>query len=152
MSLVGSNQARVTVTNVGSKATQPTLSSGLGRGVVITPLSTQNQHQALINPASQANMIVPKLLIKAVCKSSSKKEAVKTCKTFTLRNVNVGQVITRDQLKQLIKLQLDDDVTDEFDVGYYQATTVVTIRSPQDVMEVWNDVKKASKLSFGVMG
>ena len=146
VSLVGSNQARVTVTNVGSKVTQPTLSSGLGRGVVITPLSIQNQRQAFISPASQANTIVPKLLIKAVCKSSSKKEAVKTCKTFTLRNVNVGQVITRDQLKQLIKLQLDDDVTDEFDVGYYQATTVVTIRSPQDVMEVWNDVKKGVKV------
>ena len=43
VSLVGSNQARVTVANVGTKVTQPMLSSGLGRGVVITPLSTQNQ-------------------------------------------------------------------------------------------------------------
>ena len=31
-------------------------------------------------------------------------------------------------------------------MGYYQATTVVTIRSPQDVMEVWNDVKKGVKV------
>jgi hypothetical protein len=133
LSLVGAHQARVTVTNIGSKVTQPTQSSGLGRVVVITPLSTaqsQNQRQVFVNPARQASTIVPKLLIKAVWKSSSKKEAVKTCKTFTLRNVNVGQVITCDQSKQLIKLQLDDDVTDDFDIGYYQATIVVTIRNP----------------------
>ena len=79
-------------------------------------------------------------------KSSSKKEATKTCKTFTLRDVNVGQVITHDQLKQVIKLQLAGDVTDDFDVGYYQATTVVSIRSTQDVIEVWNDVKKGVKV------
>ena len=38
VSLVGSHQARVTV-NSGSTVTQPTVSPGLGRGVVITPLS-----------------------------------------------------------------------------------------------------------------
>ena len=62
------------------------------------------------------------------------KEAATKCKTFTLCDVNVSQVITCDQLKWVIKLQLAGDVTDDFDVGYYQATTVVSIRSPQDVM------------------
>ena len=38
VSLVGFHQARVTV-NSGSTVTQPTVSPGLGRGVVITPLS-----------------------------------------------------------------------------------------------------------------
>ena len=38
VSLVGSHRARVTV-NSGSTVTQPTVSPGLGRGVVITPLS-----------------------------------------------------------------------------------------------------------------
>ena len=135
--------------NSGSTVTQPTVSPGLGRGVVITPLSacqtvqSQNQRQIFVNPARYTNTIVPKLLIKAMCKSSSKKEAAKTCKTFTLRDVNV---ITRDQLKQVIKLQLAGDVTDDFDVGYYQATTVVSIRSTQDVIEVWNDMKKGVKV------
>ena len=55
-------------------------------------------------------------------------------------------MITRDQLKQVIKLQLAGDVTDDFDVGYHQATTVVSIRSTQDVIEVWNDVKKGVKV------
>jgi len=69
ISLLGSHQARVTV-NSGSMVTQPTLSSGLGRGVVITPLSaghtvqSQDQHQIFVNPARQANTIVPKLLHK----------------------------------------------------------------------------------------
>ena len=150
VSLVGSHQARVTVNNGSNRPA--VVSPGLGRGVVITPLRTghtvkaQNQRQVFVNPARQENTIVPKLLIKAVCKSSSKKEAVKTCKTFTLRDVNVAQVVTRDQLKRVIKQQLDDDVIDNFDVGYYQAATVVTIRSPQDVMEVWNDVKKGVKV------
>jgi len=151
VSLLGSHQARVTV-NSGSMVTQPTLSSGLGRGVVITPLSaghtvqSQDQCHIFVNPARQANTIVPKLLIKAVCTSGSMKEVATKCKTFTLRDVNVSQVITRDQLKRVIKLQLAGDVTDDFDVGYYQATTVVSIRSPQDSMEVWNDVKKGVKV------
>ena len=122
------------------------LSSGLARGVVITPLNagqTRNQGQISVNPARQANTIMPKVLIKVVHKSSSTKEEQKTCKTSTLRDVNVSQVITRDQL---IKIQLADDVTDDFDVRYYQSNTIVSIRSPQDVMEVWSDVKKGNKV------
>ena len=56
VSLVGSHQARVTVNNGSSSSnTQPTLTSGLAcaRGV---------------NPRTQPSTIVPKLLIKAVCK------------------------------------------------------------------------------------
>ena len=49
---------------------------------------------------------------------------------------------TRDQLKQVISTQLSHDLTSDFDVGYYQASVVVSIRSPHDVMEIWNEVKK----------
>ena len=65
VSLVGSHQARVTV-NSGSTVTQPTVSPGLGRGVVITPLGTcqtvqsQNQQQIFVNPERHTNRIVPK--------------------------------------------------------------------------------------------
>ena len=40
--------------------------------------------------------------------------------------------------------QLTDDIIirGDFDVGYYQASTIVSIRSPQDVREIWNDVKR----------
>ena len=49
VSLVGSHQARVTV-NSGSTVTQPTVSPGLGRGVVITPLSAcQTSRNAHVN-------------------------------------------------------------------------------------------------------
>ena len=64
------------------------------------------------------------------------------CKTSTLRDVNVAQVVTCNQLKQVIKQQVDVDVIVIF-VQYYQATIAVTIRSPQ---EVWNDVKKGVKV------
>jgi hypothetical protein len=33
----------------------------------------------------------------------------------------------------------------DFDVGYYQASTIVSIRSPQDVKKIWNDVKREVK-------
>ena len=77
-----------------------------------------------------------------MCKSSSKKGPAKTCKTFTLRDINLSQVSTCNQLKQAIKTLLADDVISDFDVGYYQASTVVSIRSPQDIMEIWNDMRK----------
>ena len=48
--------------------------------------------------------IIPKLLIKAVCKSSTKKDAC--VKTFTVRNVDIDQVTTRVQLKHVILMQL----------------------------------------------
>ena len=71
MSLVGSHQAKVTVNN-GSTVTRPTLTSGLActRGVFITLLKTaqQTQSQVIITPAKQMNTIIPKLLIKDVCK------------------------------------------------------------------------------------
>ena len=92
-----------------------------------------------------ATMIIPKLLIMVVCKSSTKKDAC--VKTFTLRNVDIDQVSTCDQLKHVILTQLTDDIIirGDFDVGYYQASTIVSIRSPQDVREIWNDVKRGVK-------
>ena len=34
----------------------------------------------------------------------------------------------------------------EFDVGYYQSFTVVSVRSPQDLAEVRNDLKGGKKV------
>ena len=61
MLLVGAHQAKLTVNNR-STVTHPALSSGLARGVVITPLNarqTRNQGQSSAKPARQANTIVP---------------------------------------------------------------------------------------------
>ena len=76
----------------------------------------------------QANTILPKLVIKAVCKSNPQVKM----KTSTLHDVNLDQVGTHDQLKQVISTHLTDDVARGFDVEYYQASTVVTIRRPRD--------------------
>ena len=61
--------------------------------------------------------------------------------------MNIDQVTTRDQLKHIILTQLTDHIIirGDFDVGYYQASTIVSIRSPQDVREIWNDVKRGVK-------
>ena len=66
LALVGSHLARVTVNN-GSTATQPTVTSGLARGVVITPINTavaQGPRQVFVTSARQTNTTAPKLLIK----------------------------------------------------------------------------------------
>ena len=103
------------------------------------------QLQGVATQGIPASTIIPKLLIKAVCKSSTKKDAC--VKTFTLRNVDIDQVTTRDELKHVILTQLTDDIIirGDFDVGYYQASTIVSIRSPQDVREIWSDVKRGVK-------
>ena len=44
---------------------------------------------------------------------------------------------TCNQLRGLIKAQLEEDLCDEFDVGYYQNNSVVTIRSADDISELW---------------
>ena len=125
------------------------------RGVVITPISQAQGQQCLrlipnlINqPVTQheETVVIPKVLIKAVSKSSSKKDA--SNKTFTLRDVNVSRVQTYDQLKEMILSQLKADLTDDFDVGYYQSNAVVTIRTRQDIAEIWSLMKKGASVTL----
>ena len=105
VSLVGSNQARVTINNGAQASSWP-------RGVVITPLDTrppafsQRQHQAITTQGRPLSTIISKVLIKAVCKygRGAKKDA--SCKIFTLCNVDIEQVSTCDQLKCIIRTQL----------------------------------------------
>ena len=53
---------------------------------------------------------------------------------------------TRDKLKEVIKSQLENDLVEHFDVGYYQGTTVVSIRSSQDLKEIWQEMKSGTKI------
>ncbi len=77
---------------------------------------------------------------------STPKSSKKDPKTFVLRDVNVSSIITCDKLKDLIRSQLKDDVVRDFGVGYYQGSTVVSIRSAQDLKEIWQEVKKGVKV------
>ena len=65
---------------------------------------------------------------------------------FTLRNIDVVKVDTRDKLKEVIKFQLDNDLVEHFHVGYYQGTTVVSIRSSQDLKEIWQEMRSGTKV------
>ena len=160
MSLVGSHQANVTVNSARSRdqvtpAIMTTPNPRPGH-VIITPLgnctsltvpltsqaigqsssnyrqqATPKHDQCVAASRKQTENIINKLLVKAVCKSTKKSP-----KTFTLRDVDIASVNSRDQLKQLIREQLTGDIIKEFNVGYYQGSTVISIRSPQDLAEV----------------
>jgi hypothetical protein len=79
--------------------------------------------------------------LKAVCKTT--KHAPKI---ITLRGVDTVSVNSRGQLRKVIREQLQDDLAKEFDVGYYEGSTVVSIRSPRDLAELWNDLKAGKKV------
>lgn len=176
VSVVGSRQANVTV-NSQDQVTQPAMVTTPIQPrpghVIITPLanatsmtipsqvigrsSSSNQLRQQTTPAlrhslqslghagpSQATeSIISKLLLKAVCKSTKH-----TPKTFTLRDVDIASINSRSQLRKVIKEQLQDDLVKEFDVGYYEGSTVVSIRSPRDLAEVWNNLKAGKKVTL----
>ncbi len=102
--------------------------------VLTTPLS-------FTDLSKKQDTIKKKILIKAVLKSYKKDP-----KTFTLRDVNISKIVTCDYLKLLIKSQFNNDLSKDFDVGYYDGSTVVSIRSEEDFREVWCSIKEGSKI------
>ena len=107
--------AKITVNSVRNPSTSAGPSNAhLPGRVLITPLSFT---------ASSSHNAIKKKLLKAVTKSSKKDP-----KSFMLRDVNIKSIVTYDQLKQLIMTQLSRDNIKEFDVGYYDGSTVVSIR------------------------
>ena len=106
----------------------------VARGVTVTPLRTQP-------PITQTQQI-QKVLLKAVAKHDKKKT-----KTFTLRNINVAEVDTCSRLKALIRAQLREDITaSEFDVGFISGTSVVSVRSEEDLAEIWSSQLKGDRV------
>ena len=91
--------------------------------------------------AQQPRGIISKLLLKAFCVSTKKDS-----KTFTLRNVNTAAIGSCEQLKCEIRSQLCGDIVQEFDVGYLQGSTLISIRTPHDLSEIWNDANKGNKV------
>ena len=86
---------------------------------------------------------ISKVLLKSVNKR--KKSA---CKTFTLRNIKPWEILECSDLEDLIRDQLQDDVIEEFDVGYLQSNTVVSIRSKEDLVEVWSTMSKGTNVTL----
>ena len=110
------------------------------RQVVITPLSSSGVQ-------GQQPRIISKLLMKAVERSGTKGKKDKG-KTFTLRDLNPSTLQTCTQLKTLIKVQLGADLIDEFDIGYIQGNTIVSLRSSRDIQEVWSSVLKGENITL----
>ena len=77
-------------------------------------------------------------MLKAVNRGNKGKEP----KTSTLRDVRPEFMTSCAAVKRLIKAQLSQDITeDDFDIGYLQGNTVVSIRSKAD-LELWEGLRK----------
>ena len=120
-----------------------------GTNVTVQTLSTPEKGKSMCQALSQvaplvrsANTpvedsiirtdVIGKVLLKCVNKDK-KSEA----KTFVLRNIQPHLMTTCDHLSALIRDQLGGDVREKFDVGYFQNNNVVTVRSADDMSELW---------------
>ena len=136
---------------VGSQATvnvhTPNCDRGVKRQVLVTPLTAAAptiQRRAMESShTAQSTGMISKLLIK-VFSRSNKKES----KMFALRNISTQTVVSREQLKSEIAKQLKDDVSGQFDVGFIQGASLVSIRTSRDLSEVWGEVLKGSNVTL----
>jgi len=116
-------------------------SSSGGRQVLVTPLSSVqrempsgsfvdigNRQQVVITPQYTSTLnpnkqhFIDKTILKAVCQNAKKDVP----RAFTLRNIDTSRVLSCNNLKSVIRTQLQHDiVSDNFDVGYVQGTCVV---------------------------
>ena len=115
--------------------------AGPARGVTSTPLSS-------LPPGVVVTPRQPTVIEKVFLKAVSKDKAGKSPKMFTLRNINSAEIVSRDTLKDEIRTQLLGDITlSDFDVGFVSAGgSVVSIRNPVDLAEVWVDIRKGKKV------
>ena len=114
---------------------QPTLASTpqiIGRPMTVRRLANPPiQHI----PSSQCH-VISKLYLKAVAKSNKK-----DLKTFVLRNIcddmSVSGVkyVIRDQQKH-------DAICGDFNLGVMQGTAVVNVCTPEDLKDMWMDLRK----------
>ena len=116
-----------------------TSSHALAGLVVATPISASmpsNPPKATRNTQPPA---ISKVLIKA-CSKGNKKDS----KTFSLRNINQCDVASVEMLKGAVRSQLQGEIsqTGDFDVRYLQGSSVVSIRSREDLLEIWAGLQK----------
>ena len=136
--IVGVNKGRVTVNNeadsrIPARVTVAPVRPGIGtrQPVTITPISP------FVPPATpKPPVIIQKVLLKAVSKVGKQ-----VSKMFTLRNIDVNKIVSRDNLMGEIRGQLRGDiVSSDFDVGYVCGNSVISIRNPDDLAEIWLDI------------
>ena len=81
-----------------------------------------------------------KVILKAVYKGNKKDS-----KSFTLRKIKTGSVRTCDNLKEVIRKQLCQEIIpNDFDVGYADGANIVQIRTIEDMNELWDNLRKPS--------
>ena len=82
--------------------------------------------------------VIGKVILKAVSKDKESHS-----KVFHLRNINAKEVLFSGSLRSLIRSQLQDDIISEhFDVGFMNGNNCVSIRSQEDLEEVWSNIQK----------
>ncbi len=157
----GQASTRTTACNVSQTVVGRSVTVNNGSGVRNTPLRSSVQHSPLASlqrghvlatPLSvvqcpvttprptghQSGGKLDKVIVKAVCRG-----AKKDSRSFTLRNLDTAEVCSCDDVKEAIKRQLHHDITaKDFDVGYVHGSSVVRIRSREDLAEVWADLSK----------
>ena len=134
--IIGTN---VTVQTLSSSGKQPSV---IQRQLGVHQLGiTRNQQSS--NPAAEQTGVINKVLLKCVSK-----ERKSESKTFTIRNIDPTLVTTCNQLRGLIKAQLGGEVCDQFDVGYYQNNSLVTLRTIEDLTELLASIRKTERSVF----
>ena len=140
------NKAGSSYILIGSKAKKFTVSpssqssQSAPRQVVATILPP-NQPQLAEKPP-----VIKKILLKAVSRQSKGKDQPKT---FTLSNIVPDQISCCKDFKSLIKEQLSGDITqDEFDLGYVQGNTAVSLRSKVDLDEIMEGLTKGQNITL----
>lgn len=118
---------QVIVTPITSRSSLTPVGLGLGRRSSTASSTTRHP-------------VVEKVMLKAVSKSGKK-----ASRSFALRNLNPACVNTCYDLKALIRAQLTGDITSkDFDIGYCQGSSVVGLRSTEDLNEVWGKLSTTS--------
>ena len=118
---------QVIVTPITSRSSLTPVGLGLGRRSSTASSTTRHP-------------VVEKVMLKAVSKSGKK-----ASRSFALRNLNPACVNTCDDLKALIRAQLTGDITSkDFDIGYCQGSSVVGLRSTEDLNQLWGKLSTTS--------
>ena len=121
-------------TNVTVQALPVTVNCPVSAGSQMAP--TPRSSGQVLRTSVPSRCLISKVLIKCASKENKKQS-----KTFSLRNVDSAAVTSCLRLKSLIKAQLKDDIRKDFDVGYQHNNSIVSIRSSDDVLEVWSNIR-----------
>ena len=132
---------RQTTPKAGVSVTVASESGIIPRGSVTVRPLPQNTGVQSASPDSWA--VIGKVLLKAESKGGRK-----ISKTFSLRNINTCSTKTCAELKGVIKEQLCDHITSNFDIGYLQGSTAVIIRNEADLAKVWEKLKKSTSVTL----